>query len=73
MAIVTAIITQSPFSPQAPQNPLKNLPGAVRDYLKARGIWQTLEGRFALNDEVSQQVRRDTLRFRIDEKYRMGL
>ncbi|MDO8727110.1 MAG: hypothetical protein Q7J35_13660 [Candidatus Methanoperedens sp.] len=62
-----------PFSPQAPQTPPVNLPGAIRHYLKARQIWQTFEGRFALNDEVSGQVRRDTLRFRIEEKHRLGL
>uniref|UniRef100_A0A6H1ZWU0 Uncharacterized protein n=1 Tax=viral metagenome TaxID=1070528 RepID=A0A6H1ZWU0_9ZZZZ len=62
-----------PFSPPAPQNPPVNLQGAVRHYLKARGIWQTIEGRFALNDEVSGQVRRDTLRFGIDEKFRLGI
>jgi len=62
-----------PFSPPAPQNLPVNLPGATRQYLKARQIWQTIEGRFALNDEVSGQVRRDTLRFGIDEMYRMGI
>lgn len=61
-----------PFSPQAPQNPPVNLPGAIRTHLKARKIWQTIEGRFALNDEVSLQIRRDTLRFRIDERHRIG-
>ena len=65
--------THPPFSPRTPQNPPVNLPGDTRHYLKARGIWQTIEGRFALNDEVSRQVRRDTLRFRIDEKYRLGI
>lgn len=62
-----------PFSPQAPQNPPVNLPGAVRHYLKARKIWQTIESRFALNDEVSRQVRKDTFRFGIEEKYRLGV
>jgi len=61
------------FSPRAPQNPPVNLPGAIRHYLKARQIWQTISGRYALNDEVSRQVRRDTLRFRIEEKHRPGL
>lgn len=61
-----------PFSPQASQNPPVNLPGAIRHYLKARQIWQTIEGRFALNDGVSRQVRKDTLRFRIEERFRMG-
>jgi len=62
----------SPFSPQTPQNPPVNLPGAIRHYLKARKIWQTIESRFALNDEVSRQVRKDTLRFGIEERFRMG-
>lgn len=62
-----------PFSPHAPQNPPVNLSGVIRHYLKARGIWQTIEGRFALNDEVSGQVRRDTFRFGIEEKYRLGI
>lgn len=66
-------ITQPPFSPQAPQNPPESPAIAIRDYLKLRGIWQTIEGRFALNDEVSRQVRRDTLRFRIGEKHRLGI
>lgn len=61
-----------PFSPRTPQNPPVNLPGAIRQYLKARRIWQVIQGRYALNDEVSRQVRRDTVRFRIEEKYRMG-
>ena len=62
----------SPYSPHAPQNPPVNLPGAIRQYLKARKIWQTIEGRFTLNDEVSRQVRKDTVRFGIEEKHRMG-
>ncbi len=62
-----------PFSPQAPLNPLKSLAEAIRDYLKARRIWQTFGDRFALNDVVSRQVRRDTLRFRIKDKHRMGV
>ncbi len=62
-----------PLSPQAPQNPPVNLPGVIRNYLKVRKIWQTSEGRFALNDDVSKQVRKDTIRFRIDEKYWLGL
>lgn len=62
-----------PFSPRAPQNPPVNLPGAIRQYLKVRKIWQTISGRFALNDEVSRQVRMDMLRFRIDEKHRLGV
>ncbi|TRZ88500.1 MAG: hypothetical protein D4R88_07705 [Methanosarcinales archaeon] len=62
-----------PFSPQASQNPPVNLPGAIRQYLKARQIWQTFGGRFALNDEVSREVRKDTLRFGIEEKHRLGL
>lgn len=71
--IVMLIITQSPFSPQAPHNPPVNLPGAIRHYLKARKIWQTIESRFALNDDVSRQVRTDTVRFGIQERFRMGL
>ena len=67
------IQTHPPLSPQAPQNPPVNLPGAVRHYLKARKIWQTIESRFALNDEVSRQVRKDTFRFGIEEKYRLGI
>lgn len=66
------IQTRPPFSPQAPQNPPVNLPGAIRQYLKARKIWQTIESRFALNDGVSRQVRKDTLRFGIEERFRMG-
>ena len=66
------IQTRPPFSPQAPQNPPVNLPGAIRQYLKARQIWQTIESRFALNDEVSTQVRKDTFRFGIEERFRMG-
>lgn len=58
----------SPF----PLRPV-NLPVAIRHYLKARQIWQTVEGRFVLNDEVSRGVRKDTVRFRIEEKYRLGL
>ena len=50
-----------------------NLAAAIRKYLKARRIWATEDGRFALNDEVSKQVRRDTLRFRIMEKHRLGV
>lgn len=65
--------THPPFSPQAPQNPPVNLPRAIRQYLKARQIWQTFEGRFILNDEVSRQIRRDTLSLRIEEKYRVGI
>jgi len=62
-----------PFSPQTPQNPPLNLPGAIRQYLKVRKIWQVYKGRFALNDVVSRQVRKDTIRFRIDVKYWLGL
>jgi len=61
-----------PFSPQTPQNPPVNLPEAIRQYLKARGIWQTTGARFLLNDEHSKQVRRDTLRFNIDKRDRLG-
>ncbi len=32
-----------------------------------------LNGRYVLNDEISKQVRRDTLRFRIKEKHRLGV
>ncbi len=70
--IVMLIHSSPPFSPQAPQNSPVNLPGAIRHYLKARKIWQTIESRFALNDEVSRQVRKDTLRFGIEERFRMG-
>lgn len=59
-----------PISPRTPLNPPVNLPGAIRHYLKARQIWQTIGARFILNDEHSRQVRRDTLRFRIDDRYR---
>ncbi len=62
----------SPFSPCTPQNPPVNLPGAIRQHLKARQIWHTFRGRYALNDEVSRQVRRDTVRFRIADKHRRG-
>jgi len=71
-----AVMTVQPkplFSPQDPKNSPINLPGAIRHYLKARGIWQTIEGRFVLNDEVSRQVRKDALRFGIEEKHRMGI
>jgi len=61
-----------PFPPTPSQTPPVNLPGATRRYLKARGIWQTRGAQFLLNDEHSSQVRRDTLRFRIEERYRMG-
>ncbi len=50
-----------------------NLSAAIREYLKARRIWETLNGRYVLNDEVSKQVRRDSLRFRIKEKHRLGV
>ena len=50
-----------------------NLAVAIRKYLKARRIWETLNGRYVLNDEVSKTVRRDTLRFRIKEKHRLGV
>lgn len=70
---VKEVQTQSPLSPQTPPNPPVSLAGAIRHYLKERGIWQTIEGRFALNDEVSRQVRKDTVRFRIEEKHRMGV
>jgi len=49
-----------------------SLPGAIRDYFTSRAIWQAIGGCFVLNDEFSRQVRRDTLRFGIDEKYRIG-
>lgn len=65
--------THPPFSPQAPQNPPKSLAEAIRQYLKARGIWNTLGDNFVLNDVVSRQVRRDTLRFRIEQKHWMGV
>ncbi|MDO8727116.1 MAG: hypothetical protein Q7J35_13690 [Candidatus Methanoperedens sp.] len=58
---------------KAPQKLPVNLPGAIRHYLKARQIWQTFKGRFALNDEVSRQVRKDTVRFGIEERFRVGL
>lgn len=61
-----------PISPQTPQNPHVNLPEAIRQYLKARGIWQTRGAQFCLNDEHSRQVRRDTLRFGIEERFRVG-
>lgn len=61
-----------PNPPASPQTPPVNLPGAIRQYLKARQIWQTTGARFVLNDEHSRQVRRDTVRFRIDERYRVG-
>lgn len=61
-----------PLSPQTPQTPPVNLPGAIRQYLKARQIWQTRGARFILNDEHSRQVRRDTVRFRIDKRDRLG-
>lgn len=62
--------TPSPFTLR---DPLRSLSGAMRAHLEARRIWETTEDGFALNDEVSRQVRRDTLRFRIDEKYWVGL
>lgn len=65
--------TTSPFSPQAPLNPPKSLAEAIRAYLKARRIWQTFGDVFALNDEVSTQVRRDTLRFRARQEHWLGV
>lgn len=62
----------TPF-PHGPQNLSTNLPGAIRDYFTSRHIWQAMGGHFVLNDEFSLQVRRDTLRFRIDERYRIGI
>lgn len=62
-----------PLPPTFPQNPLKNLPGTIRQHLKTRGIWQTHGGGYALNDGVSLQVRSDTLRFRIEKKHRIGI
>ncbi len=64
---------QPPFPPQTPPNPSVSLAGAIRRYFKGRNIWQTLEGKFVLNDEVSRQVRRDTERWKIPEKYRVGI
>lgn len=61
-----------PIPPAAPQTPPVNLPGAIRQYLKARKIWQTTGARFRLNDEYSRQVRRDTVRFGIDKRDRLG-
>lgn len=55
------------------QNPLKNLPRAIREYFKSRRIWQVTGDHFVLNDEFSRQVRRDTLRFRITEKHRIDI
>lgn len=52
---------------------MMNLAAAIREYLKSRRIWETVNGRYALNDEVSRQVRRDTLRFGIEEKHRLGV
>lgn len=69
----TDVQTRSPLSPQTPQNPPINLAGAIRNYLMVRKIWQVYKGRFALNDVVSRQIRMDTIRFRIDEKYWLGL
>lgn len=70
---VKDVQTPLPLSPQTPQNPLVSLAGAIRQYLKERGIWQTIEGKYTLNDEVSRQVRKDTVRFGIEEKHRMGI
>lgn len=50
-----------------------NLAIAIQEYLKARRIWQTFQGRYVLNDEVSRQVRRDTLRCGIAEMYYIGV
>lgn len=61
-----------PFSPAPPISSPVNFPGAIRQYLKARKIWQAAGAHYLLNDEYSIQVRRDTFRFRIDERYRMG-
>lgn len=62
-----------PISSQAPQNPPKNLAEAVRNYLKARRIWETIGNKFVLNDEVSRQIRKDTQRFRIEPKHWLGV
>ncbi len=61
-----------PFPPAPPLSSSVNLPGVIRHYLKARGIWQAAGAGFLLNDEYSIQVRRDTLRFRIDKRHRIG-
>lgn len=71
--VKTDVQTRPPLSPHTPQNPPINLPGAIMQYLKVRKIWQVYKGKFALNDVVSKQVRMDTIRFRIDEKYWLGL
>lgn len=62
-----------PLSPQAPQTPPKSLAEAIRDYFEARRIWETIGDSFALNDEVSRQVRRDTLRFRVRQEHWLGV
>lgn len=63
----------SPLSPQAPQNPSKSLAEAIRAYFGARRIWETIGDSFALNDEVSRQVRRNTLRFRVRQEHWLGV
>lgn len=62
-----------PLPPQTPPNPSVSLAEAIRRYFKTRNIWQTSEGKFVLNDEFSKQVRRDTARWGIPEKYRVGI
>lgn len=52
---------------------IAELPTAIKQYLKNRGIWQTRGGHFTLNDEVSLQIRRDTLMSKADEKHRIGI
>jgi len=64
--------THPPLFPHNPQNPPASIPGAIREYLKARQIWKVRDSCFQLNDEFSMQVRRDTLRFGIEEKHRIG-
>lgn len=65
--------THPPFSPRAPQKPPVNLPGAIRQHLTVRKIWQVYNGSFALTDVVSRQVRRDTLRFRARQEHWLGV
>lgn len=69
---VKEVQTLPPILPATPHTLPVSLPGAIRRYLSARGIWQVTGVQFRLNDEYSRQVRRDSLAFTIDERYRTG-
>lgn len=56
---------------QSPKIP-KSTEASIREYLKARRIWETFRGRYVLNDEYTLQIRRDTQKFRIERRFRLG-